>query len=81
MSALRIFVIKTSVSVVLLPRISDSDRPARWEDSYLVKIFENFNAARRKHQPNTGSWFLDSKQFDEWKKSTEVILCLYGICG
>lgn len=38
----------------------------------------NFNAARRKHQPETGAWFIGGAQFSQWKDSPERVLCLYG---
>ncbi|KZP03687.1 hypothetical protein FIBSPDRAFT_968780 [Athelia psychrophila] len=39
------------------------------------------NTARRKHQPETGSWFINGTQFAEWKDKSENILCLYGAPG
>ncbi|KAF7983634.1 hypothetical protein HWV62_20572 [Athelia sp. TMB] len=38
----------------------------------------NYNAARKKHQPGTGSWFLDGLQFSEWKEQPGSVLWLYG---
>ncbi|KAF7979136.1 hypothetical protein HWV62_43369 [Athelia sp. TMB] len=40
-------------------------------------ISPNYNAARKKHQAGTGSWFLNGSQFSEWKRSGSV-LWLYG---
>ena len=41
-------------------------------------VSQNYNAARNKHLEKTGSWFLDSTEFSEWKKKPEGILCIYG---
>ncbi|KAF7983630.1 hypothetical protein HWV62_20564 [Athelia sp. TMB] len=38
----------------------------------------NYNAARKKHQPGTGSWFLDGSQFSKWKEHPGSVLWLYG---
>ncbi|KZP29069.1 hypothetical protein FIBSPDRAFT_927164 [Athelia psychrophila] len=38
----------------------------------------NYNAAREKHQPDTGSWFLDGSTFATWKKNPNVLLWLQG---
>ncbi|KAF7985889.1 hypothetical protein HWV62_43772 [Athelia sp. TMB] len=41
-------------------------------------VSQNYNAARRKHLENTGSWFLNDMAFSEWKRRPEQILCIYG---
>ncbi|KZP12248.1 hypothetical protein FIBSPDRAFT_985791 [Athelia psychrophila] len=38
----------------------------------------NFNAARKKHQPGTGSWFLDGPAFTRWKEDPGILLWLHG---
>ncbi|KAF7970480.1 hypothetical protein HWV62_23839 [Athelia sp. TMB] len=38
----------------------------------------SYNAARKKHQAGTGSWFLDGSQFSQWKERPGSILWLYG---
>lgn len=38
----------------------------------------NFNAARDKHQAETGTWFIDGTDFAEWKNHSKTALCLYG---
>ncbi|KAF7965202.1 hypothetical protein HWV62_45091 [Athelia sp. TMB] len=38
----------------------------------------SYNAARKKHQPGTGSWFLEGSQFSKWKKRPGSVLWLYG---
>ncbi|KAF7974088.1 hypothetical protein HWV62_13393 [Athelia sp. TMB] len=38
----------------------------------------NYNAARKKHQPGTGSWFLDGPEFSQWKEQPGSVLWLYG---
>ncbi|KAF7975223.1 hypothetical protein HWV62_10176 [Athelia sp. TMB] len=38
----------------------------------------SYNAARKKHQSGTGSWFLDGEQFRDWKKRPGSTIWLYG---
>ncbi|RFU30804.1 hypothetical protein B7463_g5547, partial [Scytalidium lignicola] len=41
----------------------------------------NFNKATKERHKGTGSWFLESKQFKEWKSGTRRYLWLHGIPG
>lgn len=41
-------------------------------------VSQNFNAAQEKRQAGTGSWFLASAQFLEWKETPNIVLCIYG---
>ncbi|KAG8820239.1 hypothetical protein FRC17_010213 [Serendipita sp. 399] len=41
----------------------------------------NHNAARKKHEPGTGEWLLDSEQFKTWMGEDGKILWLNGIPG
>lgn len=41
----------------------------------------NLNEAQNKRQEGTGSWFLQSKPFKEWKSGTRQNLWLHGIPG
>ncbi|KAI9709873.1 MAG: hypothetical protein M1812_007581 [Candelaria pacifica] len=41
----------------------------------------NHNAARRRCQATTGSWFTGSEQFIDWRKSPDTFLWLHGIPG
>jgi ankyrin repeat domain-containing protein 50 len=41
----------------------------------------NHNAARKKHEPTTGDWFLESELFTKWTKATNGSLWLYGKPG
>ncbi|KZP10814.1 hypothetical protein FIBSPDRAFT_661994, partial [Athelia psychrophila] len=38
----------------------------------------NFNAARKKHQPDTGYWFLHGSAFTRWMKHPDMLLWLHG---
>lgn len=38
----------------------------------------NYNTARRKHQLNTGSWFLNGKEYAKWKEDPRAFLSIYG---
>lgn len=51
--------------------------------SWLIanKSQTNHNKARKKHQATTGEWFLQSKNFTQWIKSTKSSLWLYGKAG
>ena len=41
----------------------------------------NHNNARKKHEPTTGDWFLQSEMFTQWLNSTNSSLWLYGKAG
>jgi hypothetical protein len=41
----------------------------------------NHNAARKAHQPRTGSWFLDSNEYLSWYKAPDMLLWLHGLPG
>lgn len=41
-------------------------------------VSPNFNAARLKHQPETGSWFIHGELFAKWKQDPKAILGIYG---
>jgi len=41
----------------------------------------NHNAARKKHQPTTGEWFIDSPQFIAWIEGRISSIWLHGIPG
>ena len=34
--------------------------------------------ASEKHLPGSGSWFLSSTEYDEWKKNADVPLVIWG---
>jgi hypothetical protein len=40
----------------------------------------NYQAAREKHEPTTGSWFITGTQFAEWKAKADVLLWTSGAC-
>lgn len=39
----------------------------------------NHEAARKKQQPTTGTWFVGGSQFEEWKVTSCSFLWLHGI--
>ncbi|KAI9794892.1 MAG: hypothetical protein M1816_003022, partial [Peltula sp. TS41687] len=51
----------------------------RWLETVDPSL--NHNAACKKHEPQTGEWFLISREFNNWKVSQNSILWLYGIPG
>jgi hypothetical protein len=42
---------------------------------------KNHGIARKKHEPTTGNWFLQSDQFTQWSNATKSSLWLYGKPG
>ncbi|ATZ57686.1 hypothetical protein BCIN_15g02370 [Botrytis cinerea B05.10] len=43
--------------------------------------FPTHSATLKKHQPNTGTWFITSKQYVDWYLGNDAFLWLYGIPG
>lgn len=43
--------------------------------------FVDHNAARARHEPETGGWLIDSKEYLSWKKASASFLWLHGIPG
>lgn len=41
----------------------------------------NHNAARRRHEPNTGAWLLESETYRRWKASPNSRIWLHGKAG
>ena len=41
----------------------------------------NHNKAQKERHPNTGTWFVESKLFADWKTTPGSFLWLYGIPG
>lgn len=41
----------------------------------------NHNEARKKHEPETGDWLLQSEAYNKWKTSSSSMLWLYGKGG
>lgn len=41
----------------------------------------NHNAARAKHEPTTGDWFLRSQDFSSWRSGLGQCMFLHGIPG
>ena len=41
-------------------------------------VYSNYNAARRKHHPGTGSWFLTGELYSTWRRNADNIVCIYG---
>jgi len=41
----------------------------------------NYNKALKERQPGTGTWFVESKQYANWKTNPDSFLWLYGIPG
>jgi ankyrin repeat domain-containing protein 50 len=41
----------------------------------------NHNLARKAHQPQTGSWFLESHDYTSWRKNPDSPIWLHGLPG
>jgi hypothetical protein len=41
----------------------------------------NHNSARKKHEPGTGDWLLNMKEFEDWRDGDGGVLWLHGIPG
>lgn len=39
------------------------------------------NSARKKHEPGTGEWLLNLKDFEEWREGDGSLLWLHSIPG
>ncbi|KZP13309.1 hypothetical protein FIBSPDRAFT_983214 [Athelia psychrophila] len=48
----------------------------KWMD--VPDTSPNFNAARKKHTPGTGSWLRDGSTFKRWKEDPGFLLWLHG---
>ena len=41
--------------------------------------FSNHNTARQRHEPLMGHWFINGKEFEEWRSRPNSIIWLHGI--
>jgi ankyrin repeat domain-containing protein 50 len=72
--------IKTNVSVI--PTLVSDQRTEKilaWLNT--CDLSTNHAAARQKHEPTTGDWFIKSAAFTAWKSSQKSSLWLHGIPG
>jgi hypothetical protein len=72
--------IKTNVSVI--PNLVSDQRTAKiltWLNTCDPST--NHAAARQKHEPTTGDWFIKSAAFTAWKSAQKSWLWLHGIPG
>ncbi|KAK3994478.1 ankyrin repeat-containing domain protein [Cladorrhinum sp. PSN332] len=70
---------ETQTSLAALSGDLDVQKAERWLDA--VDASTNYNQARAKCHPATGKWFLDSKEFSEWKGGSRRCLWLHGFAG
>ncbi|KZP04521.1 hypothetical protein FIBSPDRAFT_398294 [Athelia psychrophila] len=68
--------IHTSARVQGIQDVQMEEKIEKWMDA--LDTSPNFNAARKKHTPDTGSWFLDGSAFKRWKENPDVLLWLHG---
>ncbi|KAF3934040.1 hypothetical protein ABW19_dt0202748 [Dactylella cylindrospora] len=69
----------TEAKVVSIQEDEKARNFLRWLDA--PDISTNLNAASSQRFQNTGSWFLESKEFTEWKTGSRRCLWLNGIPG
>lgn len=43
--------------------------------------WSNYNTARKQHEPETGTWFLESEEYQDWKRSSIRHLWMFGKAG
>ena len=74
---------KSMPSVLITPSLDTNtdigfqgDKIERWMSA--PDSSPNYNAAREKHQPETGSWFIEGNTFREWKEQPGSVLWLHG---
>ncbi|EDN91972.1 hypothetical protein SS1G_07834 [Sclerotinia sclerotiorum 1980 UF-70] len=76
---------QTNLALNLTNRIenqfADQTRRHIYEWLAAPDPFLTHAATLKKHQPNTGAWFLTSKQYEEWSFGGGSFLWLYGIPG
>ncbi|KAI9876330.1 MAG: hypothetical protein M1830_006749 [Pleopsidium flavum] len=58
---------------------TDCEKVLRWLST--TDASTNHNAARIKHEPSTGDWFIHSEKFDSWWDNVSQTLWLHGIPG
>ncbi|KAL8770751.1 MAG: hypothetical protein Q9209_003618 [Squamulea sp. 1 TL-2023] len=64
---------------VATPQSSEQFRMLQWLSSEDASI--SHNRAVQKQQPGTGSWYLESIAFGQWRSSPHSLAWLYGIPG
>lgn len=57
----------------------ENDNIIRWLQS--TDCSTNHNTAWEQHEPKTGSWLLDSREFVSWMERSNRLLWLFGIPG
>ncbi|KAI9878518.1 MAG: hypothetical protein M1830_000699 [Pleopsidium flavum] len=58
---------------------TDCEKVLRWLST--TDASTNHNAARIKHEPSTGDWFIHSEKFNSWWDNASQTLWLHGIPG
>ncbi|KAF7975428.1 hypothetical protein HWV62_9551 [Athelia sp. TMB] len=76
MDARRVSIDTNAIMHDVNARINDESKIHEWIKA--PDISPSYNAARKKHQTGTGSWFLNGSQFSQWKAQPGSVLWLYG---
>ncbi|KAF7972864.1 hypothetical protein HWV62_16906 [Athelia sp. TMB] len=76
MDARRVSIDTNAIMHDVNARINDESKIHEWIKA--ADISPSYNAARKKHQFGTGSWFLNGSQFSQWKAQPGSVLWLYG---
>ncbi|TEY70400.1 hypothetical protein BOTCAL_0104g00090 [Botryotinia calthae] len=76
---------QTNLALNLTSRIENQFADQKTRDIYrwlaALDPFPTHSATLKKHQPNTGTWFITSKQYEDWYLGNDAFLWLYGIPG
>jgi Cdc6-like AAA superfamily ATPase len=73
------FSISTENTLRRMAHSQDDEKVLSWLGSNTAQ--NNHNTARKKHEPTTGNWFLQSETFTQWSNATKSSLWLYGKAG
>ncbi|KZP12284.1 hypothetical protein FIBSPDRAFT_166106 [Athelia psychrophila] len=68
--------VHTSAVMKCIQDVQMEEKIEKWMD--VPDTSPNFNAARKKHTPGTGTWFLDGSTFKSWKEDPGFLLWLHG---
>jgi len=65
-------------AISLLTSFPESSRHKIIQWLFKTDPSSNHYTACKKHEPNTGMWFFRGHEMDEWKRSPNSLLWLYG---
>jgi ankyrin repeat domain-containing protein 50 len=69
------------INVEVLNRIEKQVKGEHLREFSPAKFWTNQSEAWKKHEPGTGTWFLESDQYNDWLRDSGGSLCIYGLPG